>query len=183
MKRNEIAQLLPEVIRRTAQPGSPLSALLEVMEALHAPSEELLARGGSMFNAYQIPDAFVPWLARWVDLDRFLSDAPSTREDAAVHAFPSGLGRLRALIADAARLSQGRGTAQGLVGFLETATGLSGYRIEEEVLDERGQARAFHICVRAPAQGQRYRALIQQIIEAEKPAYVTYGLEFDKGAL
>jgi hypothetical protein len=65
------------------------------------------------------------------------------------------------------------------VEFLETATGLSGYRIEEEVMDEQGQARPFHICVRAPAGAERYRALIQQIVEAEKPAYVTYELRFD----
>ena len=179
MKQNEIEQLLPEVIRRTAQPGSPLSALLEVMEVLHAPAEGALAQVGSTFNAYQTPDAFVPWLARWVDLDRFLSDAPSTREDAVVHAFPSGLGRLRTLIAAAARLSRKRGTAQGLVDFLETATGLAGYRIEEEVMDEQGQARPFHIRGRAPVEGERYSALIQQIVEAEKPAYVTYELDFE----
>jgi hypothetical protein len=139
----------------------------------------VLAQLGSTFNAYQAPDVFVPWLARWVDLDRFLSDAPSTREDSAVHAFPSGLGRLRTLIAAAAWLSRRRGTAQGLVEFLETATGLLGYRIEEQLMDEQGQARPFHIHVHAPAGGERYRALIQQIVEAEKPAYVTYELSFE----
>jgi phage tail-like protein len=179
MKRSEIEQLLPEVMRRTAQPGSPLVALLQAMEALQAPSEEVLAQVASVFNAYQAPEVFVPWLARWVDLDRFLSEAPGTREESVVHAFPSGLGRLRTLIAAAARLSKGRGTAQGLVAFLETATGLRGYRIEETVPDAQGQARPFHIRVHAPAQGQRYRALIQQIIEAEKPAYVTYELAFE----
>jgi phage tail-like protein len=179
MKRNEIEGLLPEVIRRTAQPGSPLAALLEAMEVLHAPAERALARVGGTFNAHQAPEAFVPWLACWVDLDRFLSDAPSRREDAVVYAFPSGLGRLRALVAAAAGLSRRRGTAQGLVEFLETATGLPGYRIEEVVMDEQGQGRPFHIRVRAPAQSERYRALIQQIVEAEKPAYVTYELDFD----
>lgn len=123
MKRHEIEPLLPEVMRRTALPGSPLLALLEAMEALHAPSEAVLAAIGRTFNAYQAPDVFVPWLAQWVDMDRFLSDAPSGREEALVHAFPSGLGRLRTLIAAAARLSKSRGTAQGLVDFLDPVPG------------------------------------------------------------
>jgi phage tail-like protein len=180
MKHSEVEQLLPEVMRRTAMPGSPLFALLEAIEGLHAPSEAVLAEIGRTFNAYQAPDALVPWLAQWVDMDRFLSDTPSGREEALVHAFPSGLGRLRTLVAAAARLSKSRGTAQGLVDFLETATGLTGYRIEEEVPDAQGRMRPFHIRVRAPASGVRYRTLIQQIVEAEKPAFVTYELTFEE---
>ena len=178
MKRNEIEQLLPQVMQRTSQAGSPLYALLEAMEALHAPSEEVLAEVGSYVNPYQTPDRFVPWLARWVDLDRFLADAPSPREEDAVDAFPSGLGRLRTLISAAAELSKWRGTSRGLVRFLEIATGLQGFQVEEQVLDSDGHPRPFHIRVSAPLQSARYQALIQQIVEAEKPAYVTYELDF-----
>jgi hypothetical protein len=57
---------------------------------------------------------------------------------------------------------------------------LTGYRIEEEVPDAQGRTRPFHIRVRAPASGVRYRTLIQQIVEAEKPAFVTYELTFEE---
>ena len=42
MKRNEIAQLFPAVFQRTLKVGNPLAALLEVVEVLQAPSEDVL---------------------------------------------------------------------------------------------------------------------------------------------
>ena len=93
--------------------------------------------------------------------------------------YPAGTGRLREVIAAAAYLSKWRGTAQGLLRFLETATGIDGFRIEEQVLDANGEHRPFHIRVRSPASAQAYRPLIERIVEMEKPAYVTYELQFD----
>ena len=43
MKQEEIERLLPWIFRRTVAPGSPLAAILEVMEVLHAPVEGVLA--------------------------------------------------------------------------------------------------------------------------------------------
>jgi hypothetical protein len=60
--------------------------------------------------------------------------------------------------------------------FLETATGVLGFEIEENSPDADGQQRAFHITVRVPAKAKPYLPLIRQIVEAEKPAYVTYDL-------
>jgi hypothetical protein len=85
---------------------------------------------------------------------------------------------LRELIAAAAFLSQWRGTAKGLLRFLETATGVEGFEIEEHARDANGQPQPFHILVRAPAEAERYRGLVERIIEAEKPAYVTYELTY-----
>jgi P2-related tail formation protein len=185
MKRNEIEQLLPEVIRRTIRPGNPLAALLEVMEALHAPSEEVLAELDRYLDPYRAPDSFVPYLARWVDLQRFLSEfresEPSSGGPASVP-FAGGLGRLRDLIAAAATLSKWRGTARGLLRFLETATGVHGFEIDETVPGPDGNPRPFHLRVRAPAASKRYRALVERIIEMEKPAYVTYELTFEGGS-
>ena len=48
MKQREIEQLLPGVFQRTAVPGSPLDALLGVMEGMHAPSEAVLAQLADM---------------------------------------------------------------------------------------------------------------------------------------
>lgn len=169
MKQSEIERLLPLVLRRTLRPGSPLAALLAVMEALQAPAEEVLAGLDAYFSPYRAPDEFVPFLARWTDLAWLLADAPE-------QPFAAGLGRLREVIAAAADLSRARGTAAGLVRFLETATGLSGFVIEEAVPGADGRPRAFHMRVRPPAGAEPYRALIVQIVEMEKPVYVTYEL-------
>ena len=177
MKRNEIEQLLPAVFQRTSQPGSVLRALLEVMEALQAPSEDVLAELDRFFDPYRCPDEFVPYLAGWVDLDRF-QEITGDRSSLTVLPFPTGIGRLRELIAAAAYLSTWRGTAKGLIRFLETATGIQGYTVEEQVPGDNGLPRPFHLRVRAPAAIEVQRRLIERIIEAEKPAYVTYELVF-----
>jgi hypothetical protein len=206
MKRNEIEQLLPEIFRRTVRPGNPLFTLLEVMETLHAPSEQVLAELDLYFDPYRTPDHFVPYLARWVDLNRFLSELPAPEREgetgtAAVPSlldqppsllgqlpsllgqvpFPAGLGRLRELIAAAAYLSKWRGTARGLLHFLETAVGQEGFEIDEAVPGPDGRPRPFHLMIKAPADAERYRALLERIVEMEKPAYVTYELVFPEG--
>ena len=184
MKRNEIELLLPEVFRRTVRPGNPLYALLEVMEALHAPSEEVLAELDLYLDPYRAPDTLVPYLARWVDLQRFLAEFPESKGASGGPSsvpFAGGLGRLRDLIAAAASLSKWRGTARGLLRFLETATGVQGFEIDERVPGPDGKPRPFHLGIRAPAEAARYQALVERIIEMEKPAYVTYTLTFGGG--
>ncbi len=186
MKRNEIEQLLPEVFRRTVRAGNPLFALLEVMETLHAPSEEVLAELDRYFDPYRTPDHFVPYLARWVDLHRFLSELPAPETEGETGAasavpFASGLGRLRELISAAAYLSKWRGTARGLLRFLETAVGREGFEIDETVPGPDGRPRPFHLLIKAPADVQHLTALIERIVEMEKPAYVTYELVFPEG--
>jgi phage tail-like protein len=152
------------------------------MEELHAPSEEKLRTLDANFNPHRAPDAFVPFLARWVDLDR-LFDKPSA-ESRALKALPrllpTGLGRLRELIAAAAYLSQWRGTSKGLLSFLETATGARGFEIKEGGVGTEGRPRPFHFLLRAPQESFPFRSLIERIVESEKPAYVTYELEFGR---
>jgi hypothetical protein len=89
------------------------------------------------------------------------------------------LGRLRELIAQAAFLSQWRGTSRGLLRFLEAATGVQGFAIDEQVPGPDGLPRPFHLRVRAPQTTKPYSVLIERIIEIEKPAYVTYELAFE----
>jgi phage tail-like protein len=180
MRRNEIERLLPEVFQRTLRPGGVISAIIELMEALHWPDEQVLAGVERAFSAYRAPDRFVPFLARWVDLDRFFPPPPAgtLAGEWSQPLLPTGLGRLRELIAAAAFLSQWRGTARGLRLFLETATGLHGFEIEESIAGADGLPRPFHIRVHAPEEAKLHRALIERIIAQEKPAYVTYELEF-----
>jgi len=178
MKRAEIEQLLPVVFQRTLRPGGPLDALLDVMEALHAPSAAILARLHTFFDPYQTPDAFVPFLARWVDLDPLLSRPPEETLRQPGPPWPSGTGRLRESIAAAAYLSKWRGTARGLRRFLTITTGIEGWEIDEQVPGPDGRPRPFHLRVRGPASAERYRTMVDRIVRWEKPAYATYELEF-----
>ncbi len=180
MKRSEIEQLLPRVYQSALSEQGPLVALLAVMEELHAPAEALLAGIENTFSPYRTPESFVPYLSQWVDLDRFfrVGGRESAGPDATVDALSTGNGRLRELMAAAAYLSQWRGTQQGLRRFLETATGVSGFELDEQVRDSEGMPRPYHIRVSAPQACARHRALIERIVEQEKPAYVTYELVF-----
>jgi phage tail-like protein len=180
MKASEVERLLPEVFQRTLRNGSPMSAIVKLMEALHGPDEQVLATVDCAFSAYRTPDRLLPFLAEWVDLDRFFPPPPpgALPGDWSPRSLPTGPGRLRELIAAAAFLSQWRGTARGLRSFLETATGLRGFEIDETVAGTDGLPKPFHIRVRAPEEAAPHRALIDRIIAQEKPAYVTYELEF-----
>lgn len=179
MKQAEIAHLLPGIFQRTLRPGSPLYALLSVMEELHAPSEQVLTHIDGYFDPYRTPDNFVPFLAGWVDLERVLIESPDERAITSAEPLPTGVGRLRELVAAAAYLSKWRGTGKGLLRFLETATGTKGFVVEENVADANGQPRSFHIRIHAPKETAPYRAMLDKIIEIEKPAYVTCDLEFE----
>ena len=66
----------------------------------------------------------------------------------------------------------------GLQLFLETASGEKGFKINENVVSENGDAIPFHIQITAPEATKKYETLIERIIEQEKPAYVTYNLKF-----
>lgn len=176
MKQNEIVQLLPTIFQRTMQEGTPLFALLAGMEALSAPDEAVLERLEAFFNPYRAPDSFVPFLASWVDLEWILLEA-SEEFTALTPPLPSGIGRLRELVAAATFLAQWRGTAKGLLRFLETASGMQGFVINERVLDSHGRPRPFHIVVQVPPEAAPYQAMIKRIIDSEKPAYVTYDLQ------
>lgn len=179
MKRAKIAQLLPGIFQRTLRPGTPLAALLALMEDLHEPDEFVLEHLDEYFDPYRAPNAFVAFLAGWVDLERLLVQSPEERARTQTPPLPSGTGRLRELVAAAAYLSQWRGTARGLLRFLETASGIHGFQIDENVRDDAGRTRAYHIRIRAPAATQAYAVMLRRIIEIEKPAYVTYELVFD----
>ena len=184
MQQDEIRQLLPAVFQRTVREGNPLAALLGLMEVLHAPSEAALERLDATFNPRRTTDEFVAFLAYWVDLDRLFEDEPTGKWQVGFsrHPMTSGMGRLRELVASAAYLSQWRGTKKGLLLFLQIATGIENFEIEEQVLDDKGRLMPFHIRVRAPEESLVHEHLIERIIELEKPAYVTYELTFEPQA-
>jgi len=193
MKRTAIEGLLPAVFTRTLRPGTPLAAVLDTMESLHAQDEEVLARVDLYFDPRRAPAAFVPFLATWVDLARLAPQRPRRRpqkgpgrgqgdpkgpgDSSETAQAPLGEviaeGRLRELILRAAELSRWRGTGRGLQLFLEIATGVEGFEIDEEILGEDGRVRPFHIRVRVPGRAAPHAGLIRRIVELEKPAHVT----------
>src|SRR5262245_33932718 len=135
MRSAEIARLLPWVFQRTLQPGSPLDAILAAMEGLHAPSEASLAGIDRYFDPRRTPDNFVPFLARWVDLEGVLVRPAERYYGAGGSDEPlqSGVGRLRELVAAAVFLARWRGTSKGILRFLEVATGVPGFKVDEQV--------------------------------------------------
>ncbi|GHF45155.1 phage tail-like protein [Deinococcus metalli] len=167
MRRPDLDRLLPEVMQRAAQPGQPLSAALDVMAELITPVEDALAGVDAALSPYRAPDAFLPFLAGWLDLDRLLRPGPLDTQ------YAPGLPQLRLLIARTMPLNFMRGTARGLIGVLEAATGVGGFRVQENVT-AAGEPRAFHLLVQAPADSARYADLVQQLVELEKPVALTH---------
>jgi phage tail-like protein len=164
--RRPIERLLPAMYQAAATPGSVLGALLDVMAELHAPAEATLAQVDSLVAPYRAPDRLVPFLLRWVALDHLVPYGNGAG------AIP--VGRLRDMVAEAARLAQVRGTAQGLRALLETATGTTGFGLEEPT------DRPFHLVVHVPAAASAQLDLIHRLVAAEKPASTTCAVVLDE---
>jgi phage tail-like protein len=173
VKREAIVERLPDVFKQAATgEGSPLAAVLGVMEELHARDENILADFGRYVDPRRTTDEFVPYVATWVDYAWLLLDPPDNPYAEVERPFAGGLGRLRELVASAASESKWRGTSAGLVRMLETATGVQGYHVEETVTDKLGRPLPFRVRVVVPREGEHYLDLVQRIVEHEKPAHV-----------
>jgi phage tail-like protein len=167
MQADKIALLLPEVIRRAVVPGTPLAALLAVMEAQHHRSEAVLGDLPSVFDPLRTEDRFVPMLARWVDLQR-LDEGGGGIEVA----------RMRVLVAMSARIGRRRGTRRGLLEVLSLATGLTGFALDDAVPSvlangQPGPPQPFHVKITVPSEGADVMELVRAIVEQEKPAHLT----------
>ncbi|MPZ68913.1 MAG: hypothetical protein GEU71_05230 [Actinobacteria bacterium] len=178
MRQTEIAELLPDVFKRTVPGEGPLRPLLGVMETLQEPSEEILATIDEYFLPHRTRENFVPLLARWLDLDWLMVENPDDSLPQDFTPLASGTGRLRNLIGAAVPLSKMRGTTDGLIAFLEIATGIKGFTVDENISAD-GSPWAFHLLIRVPRGAQMYQAMLHRIVQAQKPAYVTYELDFE----
>jgi phage tail-like protein len=172
VKREGIEALLPGNYRRAIQPDGPLSTLVDLMEALYAPSEAILADLDRYFDSRRTPDRYVASLAGWVDLGPLLD---RLADELGPGEFPTGTGRLRELVSAAAHLSKWRGTRRGLLAYLEIGTGLTGFQIEEQP-----DGRPFHLRIVAPPGAETNRVLVESIVEQEKPIYTTHEVVFTK---
>lgn len=167
---------LPEIYRGGAGEDRLLRAFLAAADDMQSPVERTLDELAGRFDPRRCSDGFVPYLCSWLALDRYL-DWPSGRVGDGQPRFVAGLGRLRETTAQAVRLARWRGTRDGLVRFLEVATGLSGFDVLEGT-DAEGAPRAFHLHVRAPFEARRLADLVRNIFEAERPVHATFTLEF-----
>lgn len=161
--RRQIEQLLPSVVRRAIVPGHPLAALTAVMADMFDPAAQAAAALDGYFDPWRCPERFLPMLAAWMDIP-----LPVT----------TGSWRLRQLIYVAVGLHQVRGTRRALLALLEAATGLSGFDIDETVRDAAGRVRPFVVTVRVPEEARAHTAMIERLIENERPAQVQYELAF-----
>jgi phage tail-like protein len=180
MRRSELALLLPTVFQEALAEDHLLAGFLDAMEGLHAPSEAILGGLDAAFDPLRAPASFVPFLARWVDLERLFTDGGQPLPSHPL--LTSHLGRLRELVASAADLAGRRGTAAGLIDFLRTATGLDDFSIIENPPGTDGAPIPFHIRVAAPAAAESLRPVIERIVEQEKPAHVTWELAIEVAA-
>src|SRR5262249_41081000 len=140
-------------------------------------SEDVLDASDTFFDPDRAPDRFVMMLASWLDLDRYF-EWTGGRPGLGVARYTPGLAHLRVLCASAAGILRGPRASPALARFLMVATGIPGFGIDENPPDENGLARAFHIHVKAPAAAKRLAELVRRIIDQERPAYVTYDIEF-----
>jgi phage tail-like protein len=170
-----IEALLPAFMQRGAEANPELRALLASVAGLLAPMEQSFATLDVHFDPRRTDERFVPFLAAWVDLRRVFE--VSSELNASGQQQPSSVGviggSLRELAAEAAFLSQWRGTERGLVRFLELATGSRGFVVDSRPRDAEGRLRPFHVVIEAPHSAQVWRGLVEKIVAMEKPAHVT----------
>jgi phage tail-like protein len=169
---NAIAAYLPAVFREAIANDPTLQSLLEVMAGLQDPVETRLADLRAIFNPLVTDERFTLMLARWVDLVWLYAndddDVGSMLAAGTDSSIPPG--RLRALIRASHVLAAERGTAKGLVRFLEIATGVKGFFIE----DAAAGGAPFHFFVHVPRAAAAQAALVARIVNAEKPAHATW---------
>jgi phage tail-like protein len=167
MRSQTIKRLLPAAYQRAANDETVLAALLDVMEVLQEPDEELIGDFDAQFAPYTARDDFLAFLARWVALDHLVGVRRPGSSDPLL--IPPT--QMRHLIADAAVLAQVRGTSDGIRSFLEIATGVRGFEIVET------PDQPFHFTVRVPAEARAYVGVVKHIVNHEKPAATTADIQ------
>ncbi len=162
MARTSLLAALPQVFTDAHVAGSPLAALVAAGDGMQHPVSDVLDHLETTVDPFRAPDALVCYLAAWVDLDWLTIPETSYR---ARSSLPGGLEPLRDLIAAAADLAARRGTAAGMVRFLELATRVTGYEVSD--------AGNFRLLVTVPAEAEPQREAVARIVAVIKPAHVT----------
>ena len=134
-----------------------LARFLLLFENVWEPLEQRQDHIEMYFDPRTCPASFLPWLASWLDLS-FNQHWPETRR--------------RRLLAEAIDLYRWRGTRYGLVRMIEVCTGIT-----PEVSDNPSQPYIFDVKITLPQDGDVDKDLIDELIQAHKPAHAGYRLE------
>lgn len=172
MEQARILRYLPENYELAAADRSgALWSILGVMDAMHAPVEQVLKSIDAYVDPHRAPDPFVFMQASWLGLDRYF-DWSGGSAGAGEPMFAAGTDRLRLLVAEFPIIVRSRGTRRSLTRFLDVATGVSGFLVEDGAKAES----AFHIIVHVPAGADPLFDLVDRIVAGERPAHATYEL-------
>jgi len=170
MRQERILRYLPENYQlAAADRRGVMRALLAVMEGMHAPVDRILRSLDTYVDPCRAPEDFVLMQATWLGLDRYF-DWTGGMPGAGEAQYAAGTDQLRLLIAEFPELVRSRGTNRSLTRFLEVATGIPGFVIEDGM--QTGQA--FHIVVHVPAAAAAFLELVRRISAGERPAHATW---------
>ncbi len=146
-----------------------IGRFLLIFETILSPIDRTIGNLHYYFDAQLTPPELLPWLASWLGLtldERWPED------------------QRRALILAAVELYRWRGTRRGLSEFIRLYTGLTPEIVEPGV-GRRGATAAdafrFIVRLRVPDPKLVDRAMVEAIIETEKPAHTGYTLEIVAG--
>jgi phage tail-like protein len=134
-----------------------LARFLLLFQNVWEPLEQRQDHIDMYFDPRTSPANFLPWLASWLDLS-FNQHWPETRR--------------RRLLAEAIDLYRWRGTRYGLVRMIEVCTGIT-----PEVSDNPAQPYTFDVKITLPKGSDIDKNLIDELIQAHKPAHAGYRLE------
>lgn len=166
MEQSHVLRFLPDIIRRTIYPSSPLEALIEAMVSLLNPVDLRLIHLDRYFDPFQTPTSMLPYLATWVDLGWLGVREAGEGEGVSPE-------RFRRLIAMAPFFAKHRGTTAGLETMLRVALGVSSIRVLDSMGDPR-VTRPFHLVVQLPRSAASSTPLVELIVRFEKPAHLTH---------
>ncbi len=142
-----------------------LGRFLLIFESILGPIERTVDNISQYFNPDLTPPECVAWLGSWLGL---VLDERWPEE------------RRRGLISSAVELFQWRGTRRGLSEFVRLYSGITPEIVElslSEVSAAPDRAFRFTLRLRVPPGVDLDRALIESIIDLEKPAFAACALE------
>jgi len=144
-----------------------LDRFLRGCEDVLGPIERTVGDLENYVNPRLAPEELLPWLAFWVGLTL---DARWPEE------------RRRALIVEAATLYPWRGTKRGLKRAIQLVTGYEPEVVEPQATgrQRRDRSHLFQVVLRVPDPDAIDRAMVESIIEGQKPAHTAYLLEIVK---
>ncbi len=146
---------LPDIF----QENDFLRRFLRIFEDIWEPLEQRQDHIEMYFDPQTCPVSFLPWLASWLDLP-FNPHWPEARH--------------RRLLSQAMELYSWRGTRHGLVRMIEVCSGLT------PVIEDSSQPFVFRVRITLPpgtASETVDKDLIEELIQAHKPAHAGYILE------